>query len=1175
MKHFFTILLLILSSLSFSQLSNKHWIPPLHGTAQSNGSSLIEAHYLYLSTPEPTAFQVTVKNGAGVEILGSPFTISQGNPVTITIGTAQPSVMFLDKADVGSVVSGKGLIIEGRYDFYASFRVRAYYHAEFLSSKGITGAGKVFRLGSIPQNYETSVRNFVSSFMATEDNTTVNLSDYDPNLIFINGNGFLTTPNQTFILNKGQSVVVSGNCTSASLSANFTGFIGALLESDKPIVVNTGNLAGGMTNSGQDFILDQIVPLEQVGSEYIVVKGSENDQSEFPLAIAHEDNTQIFLNGSLTPIITLNAGEYFLVPPSNYSGVTGNKNMYITGNKKFFLYQIVSGSSTSNATSGFFFIPPLSCFWQKSVDAIPSFDYIGNLRYDNSEVLILTETGSIVKVNNVPTTELPQPVAGNASWESYKIRGLTGDVKVESTGAIAVGVFGSGATDPSSSAGFGGYFSGFGSIPNDSQTVVCTGNIVDLFNRIPGNPEVGGDWFFGGVKRVPNDGFFDPSVDLQGVYTYTFTKTCNGVIRVYPIKIDVSIQQGPNAGTGLSKAYCTTDSIEDLFSLLGSGVTTGGNWTFNNTTRSNGLIDPSTDLSGNYTYTIPATGVCEPVSTIIVVTINAAPLVTAISDYEECDTILVDNDDANGQTVFTLSNKDSDVLNGQTGMMVTYHDLESQAIAGTSAITTIHSSNRIIYARITNTTTNCYSVTSFNLVVNPKPVVLAEVNLKQCDDDTDARTYFNLTSANELISTDNTLSFSYHNTENGAINNTDFVSNDRDFNAINGTVVWARIKNGKSCFRTAKVNLVVSTTQIPSTFNPAPLEECDEYVGIDNLANDGYDVFDIDTAFTQQILNVFTAGQQPFLVITYYESYNDALLISNPIVDLVNYRNSTPINQSIWARIDSRLNTDSGCQGIKELKLKVNPLPIINLGNDFILCLDPETGFGTKIIDATPTIVGDYSYEWTPSNLNVDLAGNESSQFNVIQGGNYKVKVTNNLTGCVSNDEIDVDYSSEPEVFNAVIATPALTSTTINIVCESIGGYGEYEYSLNLVDWQLDPVFLNLPNGSYTAYVRDVKGCGVKWVENLFGVTYPNFFTPNGDGINDTWNIKDLDASYEAKIYIYDRYGKLLKFITPYTPGWNGTFNGNLLPSTDYWFRIEYIENNIKKEFKSHFSLKR
>ncbi|RAK24845.1 gliding motility-associated-like protein, partial [Flavobacterium aquaticum] len=84
----------------------------------------------------------------------------------------------------------------------------------------------------------------------------------------------------------------------------------------------------------------------------------------------------------------------------------------------------------------------------------------------------------------------------------------------------------------------------------------------------------------------------------------------------------------------------------------------------------------------------------------------------------------------------------------------------------------------------------------------------------------------------------------------------------------------------------------------------------------------------------------------------------------------------------------------------------------------------------------------------------------------------------------------------------------------------------------------------------------------------------PNYFTPNGDGINDTWNISGLNQA-DAKLYIFDRYGKLLKQLsaTDDSNGWDGTYNQELLPSTDYWFSLDYTENGVAKQFKAHFSL--
>jgi len=91
---------------------------------------------------------------------------------------------------------------------------------------------------------------------------------------------------------------------------------------------------------------------------------------------------------------------------------------------------------------------------------------------------------------------------------------------------------------------------------------------------------------------------------------------------------------------------------------------------------------------------------------------------------------------------------------------------------------------------------------------------------------------------------------------------------------------------------------------------------------------------------------------------------------------------------------------------------------------------------------------------------------------------------------------------------------------------------------------------------------------------------YPSYFTPNGDGFNDFWNIYYFDTKPNAKISIFDRYGKMLKQLSPQSPGWDGTYNGKMMPSTDYWFLVEFKDFNEKGElvwqtFKAHFSMMR
>ena len=102
-----------------------------------------------------------------------------------------------------------------------------------------------------------------------------------------------------------------------------------------------------------------------MGTEYALVRGNGSNLSEFPLVIATEDNTQIYVNGSTIPLTTLNAGDYHLIQNSLYQG-TNNRNMYVTSNKPIYMYQIIAGD-VRDATNGLNFIPPLSCFFQKSL----------------------------------------------------------------------------------------------------------------------------------------------------------------------------------------------------------------------------------------------------------------------------------------------------------------------------------------------------------------------------------------------------------------------------------------------------------------------------------------------------------------------------------------------------------------------------------------------------------------------------------------------------------------------------------------------------------------------------------------------------------------------------------------------------------------------------------------
>ena len=1141
-------ILLLLSNVCYSQLSNKHWIPPLH----CRDGSAVSDHYLYLSTQETTPFQVTVTDGAGNPVGSSPYTLSAGTPVTISLGLGQNTKMFVDQQYVNIVLSDRGIILEGTKDFYASFRVRSQNHAEMLVSKGKPGIGTSFRLGHIINELFDNRKSFVASVMATENNTNVQLSDYNPNVTFTTSTGTFNLASQSYTLNAGQSIIFTGY---SDTTDNLDGAIGALISSDKPIAVNSGNALGGIQSGRADFALDQIVSASQIGNEYIFIEGNGLEDMELPLLVANEDNTEIYINDATTPNAVINAGEYYLVNNNFYQGTT-TRNMYVRTSKNVYAYQLLGGGADT-ATAGLNFIPPLSCFFQNSV-MIPDVNRIGNTTY-TSDLMILTYASATITINgnSIPSTQA-QPVLGNTDWVTYRIYNVSGNTTIESTGPLAAGVFGFIGT----ASGFAGYYSGFGSNPEDTNVSICSNETINLFEAITGNPGENGTWTLPAGGAPLNNNIFDPAINIAGEYIYEFTKDCNASLTTIPVKVNVTIEQAPNAGTSTTYSTCVNANSFDLFALLGSGVTSGGNWS---PTISSGtsVFNPATDISGVYTYRIPSNGVCDEVSATVTVTNNPIPSIPVITDFNLCDNSL-DGDDTNGFVTFDLTQKNTEIETLIPGYTITYHNDSTEAIAGSNSITSLYTNNRVVYVRLTNTTNGCYVTASFNLIVNPKPVVNTIVTLKQCDTDNDATTTFNLTQANILISTDTALTFSYHNSLNGANDNNDFVSDEISFLATNGSSVWARVTNSSGCFRVSQVNLVVSATTIAQSYRYTIDDVCDDYLSATDPDGDGIGYFNL-TEIEPALVAQFPIGQS--YNFSYYLNQSDAETEQNAITDITNFRNTIPNTQLVWVRIESNLYE---CAGLGPfLELIVNPLPDTDLGDDFVICIDPVTGIGSQIINATPITPGNYSYLWTPVNPDGNIA-----TFNVTSAGTYSVVVTNLNTSCSFTDSINTTLSSEPESVSAALITPAFSTGLNSIQATALGGFGSYEYSLNGFDWQSSSLFTDLPDGSYIVYVRDIEGCGLLTTNMVQTISYPNYFTPNGDGYNDRWII-NLPDEYFGLITIYDRYGKLIKQLSPDGSGWDGTFNGQLLPSTDYWFKVEYTEDNTRKEFKSHFSLKR
>ena len=350
------------------------------------------------------------------------------------------------------------------------------------------------------------------------------------------------------------------------------------------------------------------------------------------------------------------------------------------------------------------------------------------------------------------------------------------------------------------------------------------------------------------------------------------------------------------------------------------------------------------------------------------------------------------------------------------------------------------------------------------------------------------------------------------------------------------------------------------TTQVP----------CDTYTGNNSTNFDGIYQFNL-TQYESQVLGTQTPTNYSF---KYFKTQTDALsstatalIDENLSTTNFEYTNSTN-PETIWVRIYNTANPDM-CYGVTPIVLNVNPLPDPQLEKEYFLCINNNGGATSVNLNCRVPAAG-HSFSWTQ---NGTPYGSNSPIITVNQPGTYEVTVKNLASNCENKTSTTVTtYSPQIEIiYSDAFEEPAYI--TVNVIGS---GTGNYEYQLDNNHYQESNIFYNVSPGEHIISVRDKTGiCSPAPLKAVI-ITYPKFFTPNGDGYNDTWNIKSLTSTNpNAPIFIFDRYGKLIKEITPSSSGWDGTYNGQPLPSTDYWFTVEFNEKGSTRIFKAHFSLKR
>ena len=590
----------------------------------------------------------------------------------------------------------------------------------------------------------------------------------------------------------------------------------------------------------------------------------------------------------------------------------------------------------------------------------------------------------------------------------------------------------------------------------------------------------------------------------------------------------------------------------------------------------NAITDPTayTNIANAQTLGVAVTS-AEGCISYTTMDIRVLPLPTPLTDLSGLDIEGCEDTVGSGEGIFDLTQNEDYISDEDPNLVFEYYLSEQDAIDGVNAIvdpTNYTGPATTIWIKVMNASLNylgdaCYVIIQQNIVINPLPVLNDPTEYLYCDIGATGTAEFTLNLHNDQVleAGQNVAdyTFAYYLNQADAEAGINQLSN-LYTNITNPQDIVVAVTHGTtSCKSYAVVTLRVAEGAIATT--PTAYASCD-------TDEDGILIIDLDTLFSTEILGAQAAPQ---FTVSYYPTLEDAQAGTNAIDPSGAYPASTSV---LYAAVN---NTTTGCRSLPvmvNLTIEALPKPVITADNP-ALCVDFVTGAlnsGMTLDSGLDPAL--YTFEWSLDG--VVLAGAESATYSITTDapGVYSVIATSvSALSCPSAAGSFTVIKSGPAVLvgsGYTVSNAFNDNQTLTITVE---GFGSYEYSLDGGPWVAnDGIFENITPGAHTVEVRDINSCGPNLlIEDIYAINYPHFFTPNGDGINDTWNITTLKDDLSAKIYIFDRYGKLLKEISPRADGWNGTFNGKLLPSSDYWFKVLYTENGTNKEFKAHFSLKR
>ncbi|MEP0263504.1 choice-of-anchor L domain-containing protein [Dokdonia sp.] len=451
-----------------------------------------------------------------------------------------------------------------------------------------------------------------------------------------------------------------------------------------------------------------------------------------------------------------------------------------------------------------------------------------------------------------------------------------------------------------------------------------------------------------------------------------------------------------------------------------------------------------------------------------------------------------------------------------------------------------------LYEVIITLQNGCEAFGEVIIEVGATPTVFDAI-LEQCDVNQDGIVLFNLfNSTDDVTGNDTSLIITdFFTTMSNAMLDVSPITTASAYQS-SGETVYARVENQAGCFNIATVTISIVTTV--TTLQIDAVSTCDDDDTIDGFSS--FDLNSITASFNNQLATD--------AIVQYYESMNDALTETNSLPS--SFTNTSVNAQTLFVRVTSNTN----CYAIATVDLEVLRTPEVGENESLMYCLNdfPNT---IQIDSDVQGNTNGFSYSWQFNGASI---GTITPFLNINEVGVYTVTVTAS-TGCTATRSITVQPSNIATI-DEVIVTDGVQNNTITI---AVSGEGDYDYALDSIFGPFVelPEFTNVTPGFHTVYVRDRNGCGIV-SEEVAVIGFPKFFTPNGDGIHDTWKVDGANNTLNPteQFIIFDRFGKVLFSRQRMDTGWDGVYQGNLLPSNGYWYLVTFTDG---RTFRGHFSL--